>query len=72
MAPTPLHGPGAQRRFARQLREAGLRATPRERLDLERLERAVREGEVSLPVASDAVRDLLRQQHQRPGLQQAA
>lgn len=72
MAPTPLHGPGAQRRLARQLREAALRATPRELLDLERLERAVREGEVSIPVASDVVRELLRQQNQRTDLRQAA
>jgi hypothetical protein len=66
MAAVAPHGPGAQRRLARQLREAALLATPAELLDLERIERLVRLGVLTAPAASAIVRHVLRTQHADP------
>jgi hypothetical protein len=65
MAATPIHGPGAQRRFARQLREAALRATGTELLLLEALETSVRAGDLCVLEASHRVRRLIHHQHTR-------
>jgi len=56
---------GLLRRFYRQVREAALRATTEEALQLERLVDAVRIGEVDVAFASDCLRSLLREQHGR-------
>ena len=56
---------GPHRRFARQLREAALRATPEELIDLERLERLVRYEALGVFEAQDMLRDLLRRQNER-------
>jgi hypothetical protein len=61
---TPI-GRGAQRRVARQLREAALAATPQERVDLDRLSVLLRTGDVTLPQADELLRGLLRAQNQR-------
>lgn len=61
----PPRSRGAHRRFARQLREAALRATPKELVALERLERLVRSEALSVFEAQQTVRALLRQQHAR-------
>lgn len=58
-------GRGTRRRLARQLREAALRATPTELLELERLEAAARDGAIGVLDASRLLRDLLRAQHAR-------
>lgn len=60
-------GQGPRRRFARQLREAALRATPEEALRLEALEAAVRSGAVCVFDAQRSLTALLRSQHARAG-----
>jgi hypothetical protein len=72
MPPTPLHGPGARRRFARQLREAALRSTDCELPTLDVLEAAVRAGDISVLEGSERVRLILREQHARRDEQAAA
>jgi hypothetical protein len=56
---------GPQRRFARQLREAALRATPTEAVDLDRLERLVRCEALSVFEAQNILTDVLRAQNER-------
>lgn len=56
---------GALRRFARQLREAHLRATPPESVELSRLERLVHHRAVSLVDAQAIVRGVIRRQRER-------
>jgi hypothetical protein len=61
----PPPADGHRRRFARQLREAALRATATELVDLELVERLVRLNAMSVVDASDLLRALLRAQHER-------
>jgi hypothetical protein len=56
---------GAHRRLARQLREAALRATPTEAVDLDRLDRLVRAEAVSVFEAQNILTDVLRVQNER-------
>lgn len=58
---------GPQRRLARQLREAALRATPQELTDLERLERLVRCEAIGVFEAQHLLTDLIRGQLARDG-----
>lgn len=61
---------GIDRRYGRQLREAVLRSTGAELLAIEALDTAYRRGDLSVFDASDRLRRMLAQQHQRD--QQAA
>lgn len=63
---------GAHRRFARQLREAHLRANPPEATDLERLERLVRCEALDVFAAQHVLTDVLRAQRARTDQPQAA
>lgn len=56
---------GPQRRFARQLREASLRANPSEAVDLEALERLVRLGHFCVFEAQRTLTSVIRGQHER-------
>lgn len=56
---------GAHRRFARQLREATLRATAPELEQIVGLQRAVEHGTITVFEAQETVRALIRAQHQR-------
>lgn len=56
---------GALRRFARQLREAHLRATPPEAVELSRLERLVCHRVVSPIDAHVILRGVIRRQRER-------
>jgi hypothetical protein len=56
---------GAHRRFARQLREAALHATPTEAVDLDRLERLVRADAVDVFDAQQILTTVLRAQNER-------
>lgn len=56
---------GALRRFARQLREAHLRATPPEAVELSRLERLVRHRALSVVDARTILRGVIRRQRER-------
>jgi hypothetical protein len=62
MPPTSI---GARRRLARQLREAALRATPTQAVDLDRLERLVRCEALSVFEAQNILTDVLRAQNER-------
>jgi hypothetical protein len=61
--PRPSHGP--QRRFARQLREAALRATHSEFQALEVIAAAVMAGDMTAVEGSRRVRMMLRGQQER-------
>lgn len=61
--PAPSNGP--RRRLARQLREAALRATPSELVDLQDLERLVRCEALNVFEAQRILTDLIREQHDR-------
>jgi hypothetical protein len=63
---------GAHRRFARQLREAHLRATPTETTDLDRLERLVRSEALDVFAAQRVLTEVLRAQRARTDQSQAA
>lgn len=65
MAHLPHLQRGPQRRFARQLREASLRANPSEAVDLEALERLVRLGHFCVFEAQETLRSVIRGQHER-------
>lgn len=67
----PPRSRGPYRRLARQIREATLRATPQEDLELERLERLVRSEAISVFEAQDLLTGLLRAQHARDDQRQA-
>jgi hypothetical protein len=62
MPPTSI---GARRRLARQLREAALRATPPEAVDLDRLDRLVRADAITIVDAQSILTDVLRAQNER-------
>jgi hypothetical protein len=61
----PASTRGPQRRLARQLREAALRATPDELDDLYRLDRLVRCEALGVFEAQELVRGVIRCQHLR-------
>ena len=65
MPPAPRHGRGLARRLARQFREAALRATPAEAVDLDRLHALVTTGAIAVPEASRRLTDLMRAQRER-------
>jgi hypothetical protein len=56
---------GALRQIARQIREAHLRATPDEAVELGRLERLIRCQAISPPEARTILRGVLRGQRER-------
>lgn len=56
---------GAHRRLARQLREAALRATPTEAVDLDRLDRLVRSEAISVFDGQAILTGVLRAQNER-------
>lgn len=62
--PTPL-GRGLARRIARQQREAALRATPAESVDLDRLHQLTQVGAISMPDASRRLTQVIADQHAR-------
>lgn len=57
--------PTARRRYRRQLREAALRSTALEYEALTAIEHAVRAHALSVPDASERLRAMLREQHDR-------
>lgn len=60
-----MPGRGPYKRLARQFREAGLRATPQEIVDLVDLERMVRRDELCVFDAQRILRRMIRRQHER-------
>lgn len=68
---TPLKR-GPMRRLSRQLREASLRATPDEAVELDRLHRLVRCEAIGVLEAQQILTDVIRAQHQREDQAQAA
>lgn len=68
----PPRSRGVYRRLARQFREAALRATPAEIEDLKGLERLVRCEAIGVFAASRMLTDLIRSQHEREQLGEAA
>jgi hypothetical protein len=64
--PSPnMQGRGPYRRLARQAREAALRATPKELVDLEDLVFRVRRDELCVFEAQRTLTDVIRGQHER-------
>jgi hypothetical protein len=63
---------GAHRRLARQLREAALRATPTEAVDLQRLDRLVRADAITVDDAQQILTRVLRAHNERARQAKAA